>query len=156
MHHAPLSEDEKSQVLKLLEMQRHAMLMYTSCGWFFDDISGIETLQVLRYACRAMQLAKEISGTDHEPVFIASLFEAKSNTPDHADGATIYRDYVRHSMIDPTRMIFNYALMTLITGTTPSGDQAPHKNRKDPRRGGIGRDQNDDRDNFPPVRDNGQ
>jgi alpha-amylase/alpha-mannosidase (GH57 family) len=114
-----LSDDEKSLVLKLLEMQRYAMLMYTSCGWFFDDISGIETLQVMTYSCRAIQIAKEISGTDYEPLFISSLLEAKSNTPEQADGATIYRNYVRQSMIDPTRMIFNYAIITLITGTAP-------------------------------------
>ena len=55
-----LSEKEKVEVLKLLEIQRNGMLMYTSCGWFFDDISGIESVQVLRYACRAMQLVREV------------------------------------------------------------------------------------------------
>lgn len=114
-----LSENEKSLVFRLLEMQRHAMLMYTSCGWFFDDISGIETLQVMTYSCRAIRIAKEISGTDYEPLFISSLLEAKSNIPQQADGAAIYRNYVRQSVIDATRMIFNYAVITLITGTAP-------------------------------------
>ena len=57
----PLSHEEKIRILKLLEMQRHAMLMYTSCGWFFDEISGIETVQTLCYAARALQLAEELS-----------------------------------------------------------------------------------------------
>ena len=61
-----LSEDEKKQVMKLLEMQRQAMLMFTSCGWFFDEISGIETVQVMMYAARAMQLANEVLGVDLE------------------------------------------------------------------------------------------
>ncbi len=43
-------------------MQRHAQLMYTSCGWFFDDISGIETVQIIAYAARVLQLAKRVSG----------------------------------------------------------------------------------------------
>ena len=55
-----LTVEEKRRVMKLLEMQRHAMLMYTSCGWFFDEISGIETVQVMMYAARAMQLAQEL------------------------------------------------------------------------------------------------
>ncbi len=57
--HAPrdLNEDEQHAALRLLEMQRHAMLMFTSCGWFFDEISGIETVQVIQYAARAIQLA---------------------------------------------------------------------------------------------------
>ncbi len=110
-----LSDDEKSTVLKLLEMQRHAMLMYTSCGWFFEDISGIESIQVMRYACRAMQLAREISGNDPEPVFISYLFDAKSNIPEQENGAFIYRNYVQRSMIDLKRIVFNYALSVLIT-----------------------------------------
>ena len=52
-----LSEEEKMTVLKLLEMQRHALLMYASDGWFFDDVSGIETVQVMRHAARSIQLA---------------------------------------------------------------------------------------------------
>ena len=57
-----LSKEDKVQVLKLLEMQRNGMLMYTSCGWFFEDISGIESVQVMRYACRAMQLCTGSGG----------------------------------------------------------------------------------------------
>ena len=57
-----LNSEERVRSLKLLEMQRHALLMYTSCGWFFDDIAGIETLQILQYAGRAIQLAEELSG----------------------------------------------------------------------------------------------
>ena len=110
-----LAEEEKCEILKLLEMQRHAMLMYTSCGWFFDDISGIESIQVLQYACRAMQLAREVTGIDHEPVFISYLLEAQSNIPEHGDGAAIYRNYVLRSMIDLNRIVFNYALSLLIT-----------------------------------------
>ena len=109
-----LSDEEKSQVLRLLEMQRHAMLMYTSCGWFFDDISGIESVQVMQYACRAMQLARKVSGLDLEPVFISYLLEAKSNIPEHGDGAAIYRNYVARSMIDLNRIVFNYAVSALI------------------------------------------
>ncbi len=61
-----LSEDEKKRVMKLLEMERQAMLMFTSCGWFFDEVSGLETVQVMMYAARAIQLAKQVLGLDLE------------------------------------------------------------------------------------------
>ena len=57
-----LSKEEKVKVLELLEMQRNAMLMFTSCGWFFDEVSGTETTQVMQYAARAIQLAEKLSG----------------------------------------------------------------------------------------------
>lgn len=109
-----LTGREKSLVLRLLEMQRHALLMYTSCGWFFDDISGIESIQVMEYASRAMQLAREVTGTGYEPVFISHLLDAKSNIGEHGDGAAIYRNYVERSVIDINRIVFNYALSLLI------------------------------------------
>ena len=65
----PLDAAERVLVTKLMEMQRHAMLMYTSCGWFFDEPSGIETVQILTYAARAMQLAAEF-GPPLEPEFL--------------------------------------------------------------------------------------
>jgi hypothetical protein len=111
----PLSGAEKTNVLKLLEMQRHAMLMFTSCGWFFDDISGIESLQVMRYACRAMQLAREVSGINPEPQYIGSLLDARSNNPAVSNGAEIYLRYVQTSMVDIRRIVFNYGLSLLTT-----------------------------------------
>ena len=74
-------------IWKLLEMQRHAMLMYTSCGWFFDELSGIETVQVIQYAGRVVQLAEELFGNDIERRFLDKLALAKSNLPEHGDGA---------------------------------------------------------------------
>ncbi|MBC7104501.1 MAG: DUF3536 domain-containing protein, partial [Firmicutes bacterium] len=83
----PLDRREQVTVLKMLELQRHAMLMFTSCGWFFDEISGIETVQVLQYAGRAIQLAEEVSGRKIEAQFLEILAQAKSNIPEHGDGA---------------------------------------------------------------------
>ena len=71
-----LSDVEVVQALKLLEMQRHALLMYTSCAWFFAEISGIETVQTLAYAARAIQLAHEVAGSELEPSFLERLAEA--------------------------------------------------------------------------------
>ncbi len=109
-----LSDNEKVETLKLLEIQRNGMLMYTSCGWFFDDISGIESVQVLRYACRAMQLVREVTSVDPEPDFIAMLKNAPSNVPEYKDGALVYRNFVQTSLVDLSRVGFHYALTSLI------------------------------------------
>ncbi len=88
-----LSREEQVRALSLLEMQRHAMLMYTSCGWFFDEISGLESVQVLQYAGRALQLARKIGADEKlEAKFVAQLAAAKSNLPEHGDAAKIYEN----------------------------------------------------------------
>lgn len=87
--------NDRSSALMLLEMQRNALLMYTSCGWFFDEISGIETVQVMQYACRAMQLNARLSGVDLEPEFIKMLEQAPSNIKDLKNGAVVYKRFVQ-------------------------------------------------------------
>ncbi|MEW6338285.1 MAG: DUF3536 domain-containing protein [Acidobacteriota bacterium] len=96
----PLAPDERVEALTLLEMQRHMQLMYTSCGWFFDEVSGIETVQVLQYAARAMQLAGELSAEPFEPRFLALLERAPSNRPELRDGRGVYERLVRPAMRD--------------------------------------------------------
>jgi len=90
----PLNPREQEAVAKLLEMQRHAMLMYTSCGWFFDDISGIEAVQILAYAARAAQLAAEVLGLDLEPELLRRLAAAPSNRPEYGTGRGVYERLV--------------------------------------------------------------
>ena len=106
-----LSEADKVTALKLLEMQRHAMLMYTSCGWFFDELSGIETVQVIHYAGRALQLAIELTGDySLEAAFVSKLAEAKSNLSEHRDGANIYEKFVKSAIINIPRLAAHYAI----------------------------------------------
>jgi alpha-amylase/alpha-mannosidase (GH57 family) len=95
-----LNEAEQTTALKLLEMQRHAMLMYTSCGWFFDELSRPEPLQVIQYAGRAVQLAQELFGGEVEEGFLKILEQAKSNIPEQGDGRRIYERLVRPAMIE--------------------------------------------------------
>ncbi len=90
----PLPNNERSKALQLLEMQRNAMLMYTSCGWFFDEMSGIEATQVLRYAARAIELAERCSAESLEDAFIERLEKAQSNISDMGTGADIYRRFI--------------------------------------------------------------
>ncbi len=109
----PLAKAEQVTVLKLMELQRHAMLMYTSCGWFFDELSGIETVQVIQYAARVIQLASEIFGDDAEPAFLERLERAKSNIPGHGDGRAIYQKFVKPAMIDWPKAAAHYAISSL-------------------------------------------
>jgi alpha-amylase/alpha-mannosidase (GH57 family) len=92
-----LAPEDEVRILRRLEMQHHAMLMYTSCGWFFDDVSGIETIQILQYAARAMQLAREVGGPDLEAEFIARLEPAPGNKPEYNNGARAYEKLVKPS-----------------------------------------------------------
>lgn len=108
-----LSKEEKLKVLKLLEMQRHAMNMYTSCGWFFDEISSIETVQVMQYAARAIQLAKDVSGLDLEPDFIKMLERAPSNIAEFKNGAKVYEMFVNPATADLLRVGAHYAMSSL-------------------------------------------
>ncbi|MEJ2282400.1 MAG: DUF3536 domain-containing protein [Desulfobacterales bacterium] len=109
----PLSAADKINILKLLEMQRHLMLMYTSCGWFFDELSGIETVQVIQYAGRAIQLYNEIFNTDIEPQFLEQLAQAKSNIADHRDGRRIFEKFVKPAIVDLRKVAAHYAVSSL-------------------------------------------
>ncbi len=77
-------------VLKLMEMQRSALLMFTSCGWFFSDLAGIETVQVMRYAARLIDLMDQLGLDPPRKGFLEILSEAKSNRPEKGNGADIF------------------------------------------------------------------
>jgi len=109
----PLTDEERITALKLLEMERHLLLMYTSCGWFFDELSGLETVQILSYAARAIQLAKEIFGLPIEEEFCGKLRQAKSNIPEFVDGAIVYERLVKTSIISLKDVGAHYALSSL-------------------------------------------
>jgi alpha-amylase/alpha-mannosidase (GH57 family) len=105
-----LSAGEQTRSLRLLEMQRHAMLMYTSCGWFFDEISGIESTQVLFYAGRVVQLAREACGIDLEAPFLNRLESAPSNLPRVGNAARIFEREVKSEELDLIRVAAHHAI----------------------------------------------
>jgi alpha-amylase/alpha-mannosidase (GH57 family) len=108
-----VSDVDINKALRLMEMQRHAMLMYTSCGWFFDEISGIETVQVMQYACRAIQLSKQLTDQDLESEFLARLEQAPSNVAMYENGANVYRKLVLPSKTNLTRVGMHYAVSSI-------------------------------------------
>jgi alpha-amylase/alpha-mannosidase (GH57 family) len=113
-----LSEQERVRALELMELQRHAQLMYTSCGWFFDDISGIETVQVIAYAARVLQLARELfadQAAPLEPAFLARMAEARSNVDSAGDGAQIYKACVTTMELGLEQVAAHYAISSVFS-----------------------------------------
>jgi len=118
---------DPTTVLKLMELQRHAMLMYTSCGWFFDELSGIETIQIIEYAARVVQLARQLFGGAVEPRFVQLLARAKSNIPENRDGRHMYNTWVKPAMIDLTRVCAHYAVDLLFQGEESQTQIGPYR-----------------------------
>ena len=104
---------DRVRVLDLLEMQRQAMLMYTSCGWFFNDLAGIETIQVLQYAGRVVQLAGQLFKMDVEEGFLSRLERARSNSAEAGSGRDLYETHVRPAMVDLPKVAVHYAVTAL-------------------------------------------
>jgi alpha-amylase/alpha-mannosidase (GH57 family) len=109
-----LTPGERVNAWRLLEMERHAALMYTSCGWFFDDISNIETVKIIEYAARAIQLARDVSGVDLEPEFVEALKGAPGNKAHLSDGARVYQEMVKPSLTDLRKGLAHYAISSLV------------------------------------------
>ena len=132
-----LSPEERERALQLMELERHAQLMYTSCGWFFDEISGIETIQIIAYACRVIELATTLfgaglpgasrdetviadpalPGVSLEEGFIARLALAHSNVPDLENGAIIYSRLVRTFQVGLEQVVAHYAISSVFSGS---------------------------------------
>lgn len=108
-----LSEEDKVNAMKLLEMQRQAMLMYTSCGWFFCEISGIETVQIMKYAARVIQLAQDFTDNDFETKYLEILSAAQSNYKEIGNGKDIYERFVKPSVITEKQIVSLWAVSSL-------------------------------------------
>jgi alpha-amylase/alpha-mannosidase (GH57 family) len=120
-----LTVEERVHALELMEMQRHTQLMYTSCGWFFDDISGIETVQVIAYAARVLQLAGEVfrdRAAAIEPAFLARMAEARSNVIAAGDGASIYREQVATKQLGLEQVAAHYAISSIFSSFAEETD----------------------------------
>ena len=98
-----LSHADSARAFALLEMQHHTLLMFTSCGWFFSEISGIESLQVLKYAARVIELLEELKLPSAREDFLEVLSEAESNRPEFGTGADIYRRQIVAALPPPVR-----------------------------------------------------
>ncbi|HEY5381774.1 MAG TPA: DUF3536 domain-containing protein [Acidobacteriaceae bacterium] len=119
-----LSHEERVKTLELLELERHTQLMYTSCGWFFDDISGIETVQIIAYAGRVLQLAARLFGEpghELEAEFLSVLAHAESNVSEIGNGADVYRRFVTDARLDLEHVGAHYAISSIFRNYPASG-----------------------------------
>jgi len=120
-----LSQEERIRALELMELERHAQLMYTSCGWFFDEISGIETVQVIAYAARVLQLAARLFGKPGEALeaaFLSTLASATSNVPEIGNGAEVYRHFVTGMKIGLEEVGAHYAISSIFRSYPEQGE----------------------------------
>ena len=120
-----LSVAERVRALELMEMQRHAQLMFTSCGWFFDDIAGIETVQIIAYAARVLQLARQLFGVQAsllEPSFLTRLAEARSNEASAGNGARLYKEQVGLRQLGLEQVAAHYAISSMFSSFAEETD----------------------------------
>ena len=120
-----LSPEERTTVLELMELERHAQLMYTSCGWFFDEISGIETVQIIAYAGRVLQLAAKLFGEGADGLereFLRILALAKPNVPEFKDGSEVYSRYVAGMKIGLEQVGAHYAISSIFRAYPEDGE----------------------------------
>jgi alpha-amylase/alpha-mannosidase (GH57 family) len=120
-----LTAAERIAALEILELQRHTQLMYTSCGWFFDEISGIETVQIIAYAGRVLQLAAKLfgqCGAALEAEFLKILEKAESNLPEMGNGAEVYRRYVTNMRIGLEQVGAHYAISSIFRSYPEKGE----------------------------------
>ena len=110
----PLDADERTRALRLLEVQRQALLMYSSCGWFFEELSRLEPVQILRYAARAIQFARVATGQDElEAPFVARLAAAESNDPTYRDGRGVWEQLIAPEVIELDQVAAHVAISGL-------------------------------------------
>jgi len=121
-----LDEVKQRRALTLLELQRSSLLMFTSCGWFFNDISGIETVQVMKYAARAMDFMGELGLPSPRAGFLERLAEAHSNLKKHGNGADIFRALVEPARVSPQRIAASLAISSLVDKSEQDGEIARH------------------------------
>jgi len=99
--------------LRLLEMQRHVLLMYTSCGWFFTDLAGLETIQVMKYAARALQLGDYFASEPLEEPFLKILEQAQSNVAEEGNGRDIFLRRIKPAVVDFPKVANQWAISWL-------------------------------------------
>lgn len=106
-----LNENEEKLVMKLMEALHMELLMYTSCGWFFSEISGIETIQNMKYACQLLYYTEELFSQEVEIEFLNILSRAKSNISEFGNGKDIFNEQVKQKFISPGQILFEYLLL---------------------------------------------
>ncbi|MFZ0927620.1 MAG: DUF3536 domain-containing protein, partial [Syntrophobacteraceae bacterium] len=102
-----------SRFLELLEMQRLSLLMFISCGWFFDEISQLESVLILKYAAMAIRLAEKTGSPPLGPEFLRLLELAPSNLPEYGNGANVFLREVRPKEFNGAKAAANYAIQSI-------------------------------------------
>lgn len=108
-------DDDRAKILRLMESQRNAMYMYTSCGWFFAEISGLEAVQNMRYAAQAIEMLEDITDAPLMHNLLVDLAEAPSNIPEMQDGRKVFRKLVWPSIMTMEKVVAAHVMSALVT-----------------------------------------
>ena len=111
----------------MLELQRNSMLMFTSCGWFFADVSGIEAVQVMKYAARVLDDIAALGLEVPEKPFLEVLSEARSNVRSQGTGADVFRRHAAPSRVAPQRLAAHLSFERLVDHQPDTGEEAGHR-----------------------------
>ncbi len=109
-----LDATARLEARRLLELQRNRLLMYTSCGWFFDELSALEPVQILRYAAMALQYLADLGGPRLEDEFVRRLSAAPTNVPAYRDGGVVWKRLIRPAVVDLRRVVAHSAITALV------------------------------------------
>lgn len=126
-----MSQADTVKMVRLLEMERHALLMFTSCGWFFDEVSRIETKQILQYADRVIQIAEHETGVNLFETFVQMLSLAPSNIEEYENAAVLYEKEIRTQRLTLTRVGMNHAILSLFEQMPDQSDVFNYHIRRD-------------------------
>jgi alpha-amylase/alpha-mannosidase (GH57 family) len=105
-----LDSTARVEARRALEMQRNRLLMYTSCGWFFDELSGLEPVQILKYAAMAIQYGRDLGGGNLEGEFVRRLETAPTNVAEFPTGGDVYRKLIKPAVVELRRVVAHYAI----------------------------------------------
>jgi len=111
------------RALELLELERQALRLFSSCGWFFDDLAGIEPLQVLRYAARALELTGSRQ-PELEEDFLKRLDAAFSNETPPRSGRAVFLEESKPSIPAHLRVAAGAALYEAVTASVGVSEEA--------------------------------
>jgi len=109
-----LTDEEITILIRFMESQRFAMYMYTSCAWFFTEISGIETVQNMKYAKKSIEHIDEFLNKDIEQNFKKLLKVAKSNIYEFQNGEWIYENFALASKLSEEKIISQFLFYKIV------------------------------------------
>lgn len=97
----PLDATERTRLSVALAMHKQRQLMFTSCAWFFDEPSDLETVQVLLHAGFALELGEQLglAATVREQ-FLSALDACRCAVGDVETARELFMEATQRASVD--------------------------------------------------------